>query len=239
MTTSDRNDNDIQQKIRQWLRQHAIQSGEVQIVMLQNIIEQTIQHNKNLGWDEHIQNVFLATDPEILLNIFALRSKTYEQLGYTQEYPDKIPGLNFDDFDPHSAVLYTRAGNKVTGTCRVIFDSEKRLPMDRHYSINHLRKSGKQLAELSRLVIDKTHHGLGQEPRLLTAGTYKVMVYNNRTTLISSMLQDHFRFYDRFGGFRIEGEMEQYGNISKPFIVTTWDIQEITSYFKKTFLKAS
>jgi len=212
-------------------------SGEDKQRLLK-IIYKTIEFNKKLVWSNDEKNVSLATTPEALIEIYKLRSQVYSKLNYDKEFPDSINGLNFDVYDTHSAIIYTKSNNRITGTCRVIFDSDKKLPMDKNFSLDYLRDKKKKLAELSRLMITPENKGLSQEPKLLTKGAYLVMKKNERTTLMSVMVHAHFKLYDRFGGFNIEDELKDYGNLSTPFIITSWEVARISPFFKRAFLAA-
>jgi len=205
---------------------------------LLQIIHNTIEFNKKLVWSNDEKNVSLATTPEVLIEIYKLRSQVYSKLNYDKEFPDSIKGLNFDSYDEHSAIVYTKSNKRITGTCRVIFDSDKKLPMDKNFSLDYLRDKKKRLAELSRLMITSETKGLSQEPKLLTQSAYMVMKKNESTTLMSVMVHEHFKLYDRFGGFNIEGELKNYGNLSTPFIITSWEVARISPFFKKAFLAA-
>ena len=203
---------------------------------LEVIIERALSFNHSLVWDDATENIFLVRTPEELIEIYALRSKIYAELAYDKEFPDTIKGLNFDSYDEHSAILYTKREGKITGTCRVIFDLDNTLPMDKNFSLNYLRKENKNLAELSRLMIDNKEKGLSQEPKYLTKGAYLVMQKNDLTILMSVMVEEHFKLYDKFGGFKIEDKIESYSNLGIPFVITSWEIAEISPFFKRVFL---
>ena len=203
---------------------------------LERTIERALSFNHSLVWDNNTKNIFLASTPEDLIGIYALRSKIYAELAYDKEFPDTIKGLNFDSYDEHSAILYTKREGKITGTCRVIFDLNNALPMDKNFPLNYLRNKGEKLAELSRLMIDNKEKGLSQEPKYLTKGAYLVMQKNDLTTLMSVMVEEHFKLYDKFGGFKIEEKIESYSDLGLPFIITSWNISEVSLFFKKIFL---
>ena len=201
------------------------------------ISQKTIEFNKSLNWDNSIKNVYLATTISELIEVYKIRSQIYKKMGYSVEFKDIINGLNFDKYDTHSAILYTKRDGKVTGTCRLIFDIDKNLPLDKKYSLNFLREQNKTLVELSRLVIKQENKGLSQEPRLLVKGSYIVMKLNNISTLTSVMVKEHFRYYKKFGGFKEEDKIDSFGKIKQPFIITSWDIKDVSPFFTKLFLR--
>jgi hypothetical protein len=157
-------------------------------------------------------------------------------MGYNKEFPDHIEGINFDYYDEYAAVLYTQTNGKLTGTCRVIFDSEYKLPIDKNFSLDYLRVHENKLAELSRLMIEDETKGLNLEFKHLTIGVYMVMLVNNHTTLMSVMKEEHFSLYEKFGGFGKEASLQTYGDIESPFIITAWEVLKISKFFKKIFL---
>ncbi len=202
---------------------------------LETTLYETLIFNRKLRY-ESSSGALLAKKATDLLEIFALRHRVYARLGYDREFPPIIEGLNFDDFDGHSAVLFTRYAETVTGTCRVIFDSDDKLPIDKNYSLDPLRREYGRLAELSRLVIDKPTKGLGKEFKHLTAGVYRIMVDNEADALVSVMSPEHYPLYRRFGGFEIKDSLPVYGTLRKPFVITAWDVSRISPFFRKIFL---
>jgi hypothetical protein len=220
------------------LESYAIKASLQEVKKLCNIIQKTIIFNKKLVWDGSLKYIALATTVDRLIEIYVLRSKVYREMGYNNEFPEIIKGLNFDEHDINSAILYTTKEGVVRGTCRIIFDSSKKLPLDKNYSLDSMRNEDNHLAELSRLMIDSDTKGLSQEPKWLTKGAYLVMKYNKMTTLMSVMVEEHFRLYMKFGGFKIEDKVKSYGSLNKPFIITSWQIEKISPFFKRAFLAA-
>ncbi len=174
-----------------------------------------------------------------LIQIFMLRSKIYKKLNYNSEFPDLIEGLNFDFYDKNSAILYIKKDQVITGTCRLIFDSDKKLPIDKNYSLDYLRVDEKKISEVSRLIIEHQNAGLSQEFKLLTKGIYYVIKQNNLDFSISVIKEEHFKLYRRFGGFDIEEKLNSYGHLDNSFVITSWDILKISIFFKKLFLEES
>lgn len=116
-------------------------------------ILKSITFNKSLIWDKRFKDIYLATTVQELLEIFKLRSEVYTQLNYDDEFPDLIQGFNCDSYDENSAILYTKVNGTITGTCRVIFDSQNKLPIDSYFSLDYLRTDMKTLVEVSRLIV--------------------------------------------------------------------------------------
>ncbi len=203
---------------------------------LETTLYNTLVFNRKLRYAHSGGGALLAKKATDLLKIFALRHRVYARLGYDREFPPIIEGLNFDGFDGHSAVLFTRGSGTVTGTCRVIFDSDDKLPIDKNYSLDPLRREYGKLAELSRLVIDKPTKGLGKEFKHLTAGVYRIMLDNDADALVSVMSPEHYPLYRRFGGFEIKDSLPVYGTLQQPFVITAWDVSRISPFFRKIFL---
>lgn len=204
--------------------------------MLQ-IISNAIEFNKKLIWEDNSKNLYLATTAKELIEIFKLRSEIYTKLNYGNEFPDMINGLNLDNYDESSAILYTKINGIITGTCRVIFDSNKKLPIDSHFSLNYLREEYTTIAEVSRLVIKHQSNGLNQEFKLLTKGVYFITLQNKITKTVSVIKDEHFKLYKKFGGFNIENKFDIYGTLYNTFIITLWDVSKISNFFKRAFLK--
>lgn len=205
-------------------------------VTLEKILEESISFNQKLLWDNSNGYFKLATTVEELIDVFKLRSDIYTQLNYDNEFPDIIKGLNFDTYDENSAVLYTQVNNELTGTCRLIFDSNKKLPTEKEFSFDYMRSKYKNIAEVSRLIIKHKTGGLNLEFKNLTKGVYSILADNSIGTSLSIIKKDHFKLYSKFGGFNIEKELNGYGHLDNNFVITSWDVSQISKFFKKAFL---
>jgi len=148
-----------------------------------------------------------------------------------------IKGLNFDDYDENSAILYAKVDGIVTGTCRVIFDSDKKLPIDSHFPLDYLRTENKTIAEISRATIKHNSTGLNQEFKWLTKGVYLISIKNSITKTVSALKNEHLKLYSKFGGLSVEKNFEIYGGLPNPSIVTVWDVLKISNFFKRAFLE--
>lgn len=206
---------------------------------LLDILNASLSFNKSIAYSKVFENFYLPTTVKEILTIYRLRSKIYTSMDYHNEFQDIIQGLNFDYFDTHSAILYTKKNNQITGTCRVIVDSQNKLPIDANYSLKYLRNQKKKLAEVSRLIIEKDAKGLSQEFKFLTQGVYSIISNNSIDISVSVIQNEHFKLYNKFGGFYIEKNLETYGNLDKPFIITSWNILKVSNFFKKVFLDNS
>lgn len=204
--------------------------------MLLKIVSQSIAFAKEVIWPYDNPNLSLATTKEELLEIFRLRSRIYKKLDYKKEFPDPIEGYDFDRYDTHAAIFYTHSSGKITGTCRIIFDSESHLPIDENFSLHYLRKN-KRLAELSRFIIDEKVTGLSPEFKLLIKGMYGIISSNSIDMAVSVIAKNHFRFYEKVGGFKKETELQTYGALKNPHLITTWDTKCISAFFKRAFLQ--
>ena len=204
---------------------------------LTELIAKAIAFNQGLNFKQNSHNLHLATTVKELIAVFLLRSKIYTKLNYNSEFPDLIEGLNFDAYDENAAILYIKKDAAITGTCRLIFDSDKKLPIDKNYSLDYLRADEKKISEVSRLVIEHQSSGLNQEFKLLTKGIYFVIKQNHLDASISVIKKDHFKLYSRFGGFCIEEQLNTYGHLDNTFVITSWNILKISNFFKKLFLE--
>jgi hypothetical protein len=170
------------------------------------------------------------------MEIFILRSEVYREMNYDSEFPETIKGLNFDEYDECSAIVYSRR-DSVTGTCRLIFDSaEKKLPIDENFSLDYLRKEPRILGEGSRVII-QDRGGLKPEFKLLTTDSYRVLSAYN-VDLVSVMTEEHLKLYHNFGGFSVEKKFQTYGSIDKEFFITLWRTSNISPFFKRIFLRS-
>jgi len=223
-------------KVNRLLRKYGIEAKLKDIETLSKIINNSIKFNQGLYNIGTIDDVSLATTIEDLIEIYMLRSRVYTEINYTKEFPEVIKGLNFDEYDEHSAILYSKRGDKITGTCRLIFDlPNKKLPIDKNFSLDYLRNKDRILGEASRVII-QNRKGLKQEFKLLTIDSYKIL-NSYQMDVVSVMTQEHIKLYKNFGGLTIEKKFQNYGTLQKEFFLTLWQTSKISPYFKRIFLK--
>jgi len=207
-------------------------------IFLEEVIDSSISFNKSLNWQHHNQNLHLVKTAEELIDVFKLRSDVYHNINYENEFPDTIEGLNFDSYDKDSAILYYKQDKTITGTIKVIFDKPNiKLPSEEKYSFDYLRDKHKQLVELSRFIVSNEKQGLNQEFKYLFSGVYNLFMQNNIDLILSSIKEEHYKMYTKFGGTNIESELPGYGKIDLPFLVMSWNPHNISNFFKRAFLK--
>ena len=206
-------------------------------IFLEKIIEESTSFNRKLSWDNDHKNLKLTTTAEELINVFKLRSAVYATKGYQREFKDEIEGLNFDTYDTHSAIFYYQSENEISGSIRLIFDDKHFLPTEKNISLDYLREH--KLCELSRQVVKQSDKGLGLEFKNFYKGIYELAMHNpdKINLILASITSDHYTLYEKFGGMKIEKELDSYGNLDKAILVLSWDIAQVSAFFKKCFLR--
>jgi len=206
-------------------------------IFLEEIIDESIAFNKKLSWDNDPSMLKLATTAEALINVFKLRSDVYAIKGYQREFKDEIEGLNFDTYDTHSAIFYYQSEQEISGSIRLIFDEKQFLPTEKNVSLDYLRVY--QLGELSRQVVKQSDKGLGLEFKNFYKGIYELALQNPEKVnlILAAITSDHYNLYTKFGGMKIEKELDAYGNLDKAILVLSWDIAHVSAFFKKYFLR--
>lgn len=205
-------------------------------LIFEKVLDEVITFNRKINWESNCESLKLVTTAEEFVKICNLRSEIYGNLGYQKEFPDFLPNMNFDFFDLNSAIIYNLTNNEITATCRLIFDSSKKLPIEEKLDLSSIRAKFQNIAEVSRLMVKKEQKGLSLDFKYLTMGIYNIITNNNLDASISVILKDHFKLYGKFGGFNIEKELESYGNLNAPFIITSWNPYEVSNFFRKAFL---
>jgi len=128
-------DKNIHFQVNRVLKKYNIEAKLVDLNRLSTIVHKSILFNQKLYKKSDLVGVSLATSVEDLIEIFMLRSEVYREMNYSSEFPERIQGLDFDEYDSRSAIIYTKKKGVITGTCRLIFDSlEKKLPIDKKYN---------------------------------------------------------------------------------------------------------
>ena len=205
-------------------------------LIFERMLDEVITFNRKINWESNSANLKLVTTAEEFIKICNLRSEIYGNLGYQKEFPGSLPNMNFDFYDINSAIIYNLTNNEITATCRLIFDSDKKLPIEEKLDLSSIRNKFQNIAEVSRLMVKKEQKGLNLDFKYLTLGIYNIITNNNLDASISVILKEHFRLYGKFGGFNIEKELESYGNLNAPFIITSWNPYEVSDFFRKAFL---
>lgn len=206
-------------------------------IFLESIIEETISFNKNLSWTNEEKSLALTTTAEELIEVFKLRSEVYTQINYQKEFPDSIEGLNFDDYDKNSAIIYYKKNTRISGTARLIFDKKNKLPSEEKFSFDYMREKYKNIGEISRLIIEnKDDSGLKLEFKYLMKGIHNVFINNDIDITISGIKEEHYKLYSKFGGINREKELNSYGKLNTPFLIISWNPNKISKFFEKVFL---
>lgn len=206
-------------------------------ILLEEIVEETISFNKKINWDFSLKNLKIVTNAEDLIKVFELRSNVYKNINYQKEFPDVIDGLNFDIFDKKSAIIFYQNDKNITGTTRLIFDSENKLPTDKIFNFDNLRKEYNKIGELSRLIVKNENKGLNLEFKYLMKGAYLLFILNEIDMTFLGIKKEHYKLYERFGGSSIITELDNYGNLDLDALILSWNPSEVSNFFKKTFLK--
>lgn len=208
-------------------------------IFLEETIEEAIAFNRKLIWDTTNGLYYLTTTAEDLIEVFKLRSDVYKTMNYGNEFPDMIEGLNFDCYNHHSAIIFCKSdSHEFTGTSRIIFDSSQNLlPSDKKFSFNYLREANKKIAETSRLTIKKDSNKLSLDFKNIMKAYYDIITHNNLDLIVSSIIQDHYKLYSKFGGIQIEKELNAFGELSGQFFVISWNPYMASDFFKRSFLK--
>ena len=205
-------------------------------IFLEEIVDETISFNKKIIWDVSLKNLNIVTNAEDLIEVFKLRSDVYKNINYQKEFPDIINGLNFDIYDKKSAIIFYQNEKTITGTTRLIFDSENKLPTDKIFSFD-ARKQYNKIGELSRLIVKHEQKGLNLEFKYLMKGVYFLFILNDIDITFLGIKKEHYKLYERFGGNSILEELDNYGNLDLDALILSWNPNEVSDFFKRTFLK--
>lgn len=203
----------------------------------ERFLERIVEFNSKLNFETTEKNVALATNKEDLLKIFQLRSEVYKQVGYSSEFPDPSPGMSFDSYDQNSAILYVKKNNEITGTCRLVFDSEKKLPSDKRVSYDLYRKRFGKIGEISKNIVKHDGSTLNLEYKYLMRGLYYVFNKNEMDMTVSLIRKDHLRIFKNIGAVEVLQDVPNYGGLSEDFILMSCDPSKPTRLFLKAFLK--
>jgi len=207
-----------------------------QRIFLEEVIDESISFNKKMNFESGDKNIYLTNTAEELIEVYQLRSDVYTEIGYQDEFPDTIEGLNFDKYDKNSAILYYKNNNTITGTTRLIYDSKEKLPSEAKFSFDGMRAKYNTIGELSRLIVKNESKGLSLEFKYLMQGIHNLFLNNEIDITLLGIKKEHYKLYTKFGGSEIIKELDKYGEIDLPFLILSWNPSEASRFFKKAFL---
>jgi len=207
-----------------------------QRLFLEKTIDEAISFNKNLNFPNENRNLYLAKTAENLIDVFKLRSSVFTSINYQEEFPDTIEGLNFDKYDSNSAILFYKSDNMVTGTIRVIFDSPYKLPSESQFPFDEMRSKYTSICEVSRLTIYKETKGLSLEFKYLLNGLHNIFNNNKLDISLFGIKEEHYKLYSKLGGVKLLQELDSYGTFTVPCLIVSWDLSQVSPFFKKAFL---
>lgn len=203
---------------------------------LKQTINDSLKFNGGVNWIP-LQGLDVVRTPEDFLQVMKLRHEVYGSLpGYSQEFVAPIPGLLYDGFDTNSVIFTYKKDEHIVGSIRVVFDSEEGLPSEEKFSFDYLRERNLGIAEFSRQVIHPQYQSKGGF-REFYAGAYNLALMNGINLFLAGIDREHLKLYEKFGGIKVEKEMQGYGHIQKPFLITSWDIFEASDFFAKAILR--
>ena len=206
-------------------------------ILLEEVLEESVAFNKKLNWEDTSKSLKLINSAEELIEVFKIRSSIYTSIDYQKEFPDTIEGLNFDKYDKNSAILYYKKSEEISGTLRLIFDSKHKLPTEKKFPFDYIRKQNKIIGELSRFVVDNKSKGLSLEFKNLFSGIHNIFRHNDIDLVVTAIKKDHYKLYSKFGGTKVEKELTGYGLVNMPFLVMSWNPELASDFFKRAFLK--
>lgn len=208
-------------------------------IFFDKLVEESISFNRKLNWDDDTKNLYLVKSAEELVDIYKLRSDVYTTLNYQKEFPDLISGLNFDEFDSSSAIMYYKNNDlKPSGTVRLIFESNSQeIPTAQKIKLSEIRKKNLLIGEISRIVVDSKQTGLNQEFKYLMKGIYKLFINNDIDIAVSVIKTDHLKLYKKLGGVDVIEELQEYGELKDDFSIITYNPKFASAFFKRAFLK--
>ncbi|WP_419764703.1 MAG: N-acyl amino acid synthase FeeM domain-containing protein [Arcobacter sp.] len=205
-------------------------------IFLESIIDESISFNRSLSWNQDNKNLRLTTTAEELIDVFKLRSNVFREINYLDEFPDSIEGLNFDIYDKTSAIIYYKNNKEVSGTIRLIFDSENKLPSENKCCFDDMRKQYSCIGEISRNIVKNRGSGLNQEFKYLMCGIYNIFINNNIDIALSGIKKEHLKLFKKLGGVEVFKELNSYGSFETPCLIISYNPNQASSFFKKVFL---
>ena len=210
---------------------------------------ETLQFNRACDWNSGYENVALVSSAADYLNVMALRARRYQDAGYDQLYQCAIPGLDYDEYDRHSLILFCKHEGLVVATERIIVKSAgELLPAEKIYDahkglghINERTRFRKQTyAEKSRLAIASDTPIAGQFFKKLFASTYYLALHQKIGNYIAlTTAREYSKNYHRFGMIA-EKTGHFFKELTEPDVILSWDLDlQVSAFFERAILDQS
>lgn len=169
------------------------------------------QTNSHSSKDIALYHIEVANTLEKRKEVFEMVYHAYLEKGFITENANKwhvIP----QDISPDTLILLVRDQfGIIAGTVSIIFDQSVNLPATKIYSeeINYLRKSGANIAEVSRLAISKKHRHSKEILSLLFNHLAIYCSYVKKvTSLICEVNPRHLGYYQSIFAFEQIGSLK-------------------------------
>jgi len=205
---------------------------ENQITQLNNTIEKYLLNLQKINLNSNFpQKIEIVKTPQDFIEVIKLRSKIFSQVkGFNQEYPEKIPGFQYDIFDPNSIILIHKTNKRIDGTIRLILDSKIGIQSEHKFStpttITNLRKQynphTNPLAELTRLAISQNARGQKLTQKLISCCANLSFKLDVGTIISAPTIQTFYKFFNPFE-MEIIDTHENYGHLNYPGFISKWD----------------
>jgi N-acyl amino acid synthase of PEP-CTERM/exosortase system len=203
--------------------------------------------------------IFKRSDNEEELDqIYRLRYKVYvEEWGFERS-EDHPKGIEKDEFDEHAIHFLAKRDGQIIGTIRIIRNSEKGFPLERHCTLHtDLSSLGRNaIGEISRLAVSKEYRRRAEDKYLygistipddersmtilerrsrqeIVLGLYKCMYQESKTTGLThwcvAMARGLYVLLKRMGiVFTPIGPEIDYHGLRTPYLVCIEDLERET-----------
>ena len=211
---------------------------------LESVIEGCVAFRDKINIESVLSNgVEVVSNEDDLIKIMRLRSQVFTPMGYNRQFPERIVGLNFDDYDRYSIILMTKRDGEITATSRLILDSELGLQSEKIDDFATIiarlkdenERQGYTVAEGSRTAILPEYRA-SVEFKKIVAASYLAARALNVGDVMSSMPTEMFqRLYTKVGMEEV-GRVNNYGELQQSSVLLSWPMEKVTPFFKRAFL---
>jgi predicted GNAT family N-acyltransferase len=165
------------------------------------------------------ENIKIITTFEEFVQMGKLRSQIFSRVpGFNEEFPEDIPGLQYDKYDENSINLIYKVDEDVAGTLRIILNENNGLQ-----SQGYLPQFGKEVSEFSRLAGSTDHRDKHISIQLInecfniskSIGLEKIVALAEARLFKKALTKIGFEKIETF---------EKYGKIQVP---TTYGIKQL------------
>jgi hypothetical protein len=180
---------------------------------IENIFEEYMGNISKYEIKPKNKNIQIVSTIDEFIQMGKLRSQALSKLhGFNDEFPEEIPGIQYDIYDENSINLIYKVNNDVAGTLRIILNEKNGLQSQKYFP-----QFGKEVSEFSRLAGSQNHRNKHISIKLINE-SFKISKVIGLEKIVAVAEANLFENALTKIGFKKVKTFEKYGKILLPTI---------------------